>query len=92
MADITLERSSRGDDKFVDDYSAIDEHHRDLDLGQIPSDAPGMPATIEIGVDIPPDGGYGWVCVACGFMVSFACLPCSITRALPWTRADWAED
>ncbi|KAF8252306.1 MFS general substrate transporter [Wilcoxina mikolae CBS 423.85] len=30
-----------------------------------------MPAAIEHPkVDIPPDGGYGWVCVACGFMIN----------------------
>jgi len=64
ITDIVPESAHR-DDKYSDD--GIDEH--DLDLRQIPSDAPGMPATIEDGVSIPPDGGYGWVCVACGFMV-----------------------
>ena len=66
ITDIMPERVRRDDDKYSDG-DGIDEHN--LDLRQIPSEAPGMLATIEAGADISPDGGYGWVCVACGFVV-----------------------
>lgn len=55
-------RSSSSNETYTED-----EIH---ELRQIPSEAPGMPATIETpGFDTPPDGGYGWVCVAASFMV-----------------------
>jgi len=85
MTGIVLERARRDDDKYPDNGDDIDEHNAefDLDLRQVPSEAPGMPATIEAGAEIPPDGGYGWVCVACGFMVGFLllfiCIPCSMS-------------
>ncbi|KAI5818153.1 major facilitator superfamily domain-containing protein [Pyronema omphalodes] len=55
--------------KYNEDVDGESNH--ELELRQIPSDAPGMPAAIENEhVDVPPDGGYGWVCVAAGFMIN----------------------
>ena len=51
-------------------YSDQDDPDRIHELQEVPSEAPGMPATIESSTDIPPDGGYGWVCVACGTIVN----------------------
>jgi hypothetical protein len=64
--------------KYNEDVDGESNH--ELELRQIPSDAPGMPAVIENEhVDVPPDGGYGWVCVAAGFMV---CIPPKKTISL----------
>jgi len=35
-----------------------------------PSDVEQHAATSEKQVDVPPDGGYGWVCVACCFLIN----------------------
>ena len=35
-----------------------------------PSDVEQHAATSEKQLDVPPDGGYGWVCVACCFLIN----------------------
>jgi hypothetical protein len=79
MADIESDRQlSECKDSSCASHNREDNFHTDgkkylddvTELRQIPSEAPGIPAAIEdSSADIPPDGGYGWVCVACGFMV-----------------------
>jgi hypothetical protein len=39
-------------------------------------------------VDVPPDGGYGWVCVACCFWVNSVCSNSKLHRLL-YIIADW---
>jgi hypothetical protein len=48
-------------------------------VGNAPSDEPKQtPAEDAMAVDVPPDGGYGWVCVACVFLINaqYVCFFC----------------
>lgn len=48
--------AARADDEMRVQPSRI------LDTRQLPSES--------VAIDVPPDGGYGWVCVACCFTVN----------------------
>jgi hypothetical protein len=73
--DIATNRRSRSLERSAEDDKYSNDGIQELQLHQVPSEAPGMPATIEGSADIPPDGGYGWVCVACSFMVIILSTP-----------------
>lgn len=52
-----------------DDEDSIHRSRRELETPQAQSEPPVDPDE-KYNRDVPPDGGYGWVCVACVFWIN----------------------
>lgn len=42
-----------------------------------------------VAIDVPPDGGYGWVCVACCFTVNAMTWGVNSVRKALWRTGYW---
>jgi hypothetical protein len=70
-ADMNIERSDEDDKGYEADVTSP-EANVSIDPEKI-ADIEGRDQTPEVEtkpVDVPPDGGYGWVCVTCLFLMN----------------------
>lgn len=79
MSAINNERSGRDDNNETNIANAVENVDKDIrgpsDKNLLAEDRghyTGDPERIKDSnsVDVPPDGGYGWVCVACVFLIN----------------------
>ncbi|KAK6592995.1 major facilitator superfamily transporter [Botrytis cinerea] len=73
MSAINNERSGRDDNNEMDIANVVENVGKDMrgpseDRGPYTDDPKGIEDSNP--VDVPPDGGYGWVCVACVFLIN----------------------
>lgn len=64
MSEVKVAAMAQADDRMrVQPSCTLDEKHLSKPSMEL--------VTVEVAVDdVPPDGGYGWVCVACCFTVN----------------------
>jgi hypothetical protein len=63
---MTIESSSRA----IEQIEPVLNSSENISLTEINTDANEAGASVHLAMDVPPNGGYGWVNVACVFLIN----------------------